>query len=115
MDAGYQLGKEIMEKIPDITAICCVSDTMAIGAIKAARHKGRSVPEEMSIVGFDDTYVARLADPSLTTLHQPLLEMGKASVTLAQAILNKKPIEYLHRGFDVELIIRESTGKPRKK
>jgi DNA-binding LacI/PurR family transcriptional regulator len=82
--------------------------------IKAVRHRGKSVPEDMSIVGFDDTYVARLADPSLTTLHQPLLEMGKASVSLAHAFLNKKPIEYLHRGFDVELIIRESTGKPRK-
>jgi DNA-binding LacI/PurR family transcriptional regulator len=114
MDAGYQVAKEVLENNPDITAICCVSDTMAIGVIKAVRHRGKSVPEDVSIIGFDDTYVARLADPSLTTLHQPLLEMGKASVALAHAYLNKKPIEYLHRGFDVELIIRESTGKPRK-
>ena len=114
MDAGYQVGRELLERIPDLTAICCVSDTMAIGVIKAVRHKGKSVPEDVSIVGFDDTYVARLADPSLTTLHQPLLEMGKASVSVAHNILNKKPIEYLHLGFDVELIIRESTGKPRK-
>jgi LacI family transcriptional regulator len=115
MDAGYQNGRELMERIPDLTAICCVSDTMAIGVIKACRHKGWSVPDDLSIIGFDDTYVARLADPSLTTLHQPLLEMGKASVQMAHFILNKKPLDYLHRGFDVELIIRESTGKPRKK
>jgi DNA-binding LacI/PurR family transcriptional regulator len=115
MDAGYQLGKELMDRFTDMTAICCVSDTMASGVIKAARQKGLMVPEDLSIIGFDDTYVARLADPSLTTLHQPLLEMGKASVILAHSFLNKKPIEYLHRGFDVELIIRESTGKPRKK
>ncbi|HVM32528.1 MAG TPA: LacI family DNA-binding transcriptional regulator [bacterium] len=115
LDAGYQLGKELLEKNPDLTAICCVSDTMAIGVIKAARHKGKAVPQDLSIIGFDDTYVARLADPSLTTLHQPLLEMGKASVNIAHSILNGTPIEYLHRGFDVDLIIRESTGKPRKK
>jgi LacI family transcriptional regulator len=115
MDAGYQLGKELMDHFPDMTAICCVSDTMAIGVIKSARQKGLLVPEDLSIIGFDDTYVARLADPSLTTLHQPLLEMGKASVILAHSFLNKKPIEYLHRGYDVDLIIRESTGKPRKK
>ena len=52
-----------MEAFPDLTAMCCVSDTMAIGVIKAVRHRGKSVPEDMSIVGFDDTYVARLADP----------------------------------------------------
>ncbi len=115
MDAGYQLGKELMDRIPEITAICCVSDTMAIGVIKAARQRGWLVPEDLSIIGFDDTYVARLADPSLTTLHQPLLEMGKASVILAQNFLSKKPLDYLHRGYDVDLIIRESTGKPRKK
>ena len=115
MEAGFQLANELLDKFPDLTAICCVSDTMAIGAIKAVRRKGRSVPEDVSIIGFDDTYVARLADPALTTLHQPLLEMGKSSVTIAYSILNKKPVEYLHRGFDVELIIRESTGKPRKK
>jgi DNA-binding LacI/PurR family transcriptional regulator len=88
---------------------------MAIGVIKAIRHKGKSVPQDVSIVGFDDTYVARLADPSLTTLHQPLLEMGKSSVNIAHSILNGTPIEYMHRGFDVDLIIRESTAKPRKK
>ena len=115
MEAGFQLANGLLDKFPDLTAICCVSDTMAIGAIKAVRRKGRSVPEDVSIIGFDDTYVARLADPALTTLHQPLLEMGKSSVTIAYSILNKKPVEYLHRGFDVELIIRESTGKPRKK
>ncbi|HEY5040290.1 MAG TPA: LacI family DNA-binding transcriptional regulator [bacterium] len=115
MDAGHQLAKELMERVPDLTAICCVSDTMAIGVMKALRQKGKAVPEDISIVGFDDTYVARLADPSLTTLHQPLLEMGKASVQLTQSILNKKPVEYLHRAFDAELIIRESTAKPRKK
>ncbi len=115
MDAGYQLSKDLLDQFPDMTAICCVSDTMAIGVIKAARQKGRSVPADLSIIGFDDTYVARLADPSLTTLHQPLLEMGKSSVIIAHSILNKKNVEYLHRGFDVELIIRESTAKPRKK
>jgi DNA-binding LacI/PurR family transcriptional regulator len=115
MDAGYQLAKELLDRLPDLTAICCVSDTMAIGAIKAVRRKGLSVPGDVSIIGFDDTYVARLADPALTTLHQPLLEMGKAAVTSAYSILSKKPVEYMHMEFDVELIIRESTAIPRKK
>ncbi len=115
MDAGFQLANELLDRNPDLTALCCVADTMAIGAIKAVRRKGLSVPGDVSVIGFDDTYVARLADPALTTLHQPLLEMGKAAVGIAYSILSKKPVEYPHMDFDVELIIRESTGKPRKK
>ncbi len=111
-DAGYQAAKVLLGRMPDVTAICCVSDAMALGTMKAGRQKGRKVPEELSVTGFDDTFIARLSDPSLTTLRQPLFEMGQASVSLAHAVLNHQTIDPLHRGFETELVIRESSVKP---
>jgi DNA-binding LacI/PurR family transcriptional regulator len=107
-EAGYQSANDLFDKHPDVTAVCCVSDPMALGAIKLYRQMGRSVPEDMSVVGYDDTYIARLTDPALTTLHQPLFEMGKGAVLMAHAMLNRLPVDPIHRIFETELIVRES-------
>jgi DNA-binding LacI/PurR family transcriptional regulator len=111
-DAGYTAARVLLNRSPELTAICCVSDAMALGTMKAARQKGRKIPEDLSVTGFDDTFIARLSDPSLTTLRQPLFEMGQASVSLAHAVLNRQTIDPIHRGFETELVIRESTVKP---
>jgi LacI family transcriptional regulator len=107
-EAGYVAANELYDKNPQITAVCCVSDPMALGAIKFYRQKGISVPDDMSVIGYDDTYIARLTDPALTTLHQPLFEMGKQAVTMAHAIVNNLPIQSIHKSFETELVVRES-------
>jgi LacI family transcriptional regulator len=75
-EAGYVAANELFDKNPKITAVCCVSDPMALGAIKFFRQKGKSVPVDISVIGYDDTYIARLTDPALTTLHQPSSRWG---------------------------------------
>lgn len=107
-EAGYVAANELYDKNPKITAVCCVSDPMALGAIKFFRQKGLSVPEDVSVIGYDDTYIARLTDPALTTLHQPLFEMGKQAVIMAHSIVNNLPLATQHKSFETELVVRES-------
>ncbi|RJL24182.1 LacI family DNA-binding transcriptional regulator [Bailinhaonella thermotolerans] len=92
------------------TAICCGSDIMAIGAIRAARQLGLRVPEDVSIVGFDDSPLTPYLDPPLTTIRQPVREMSLAAVnTLLEEISGAKGprTELLYRP---ELVMRNSTA-----
>lgn len=79
-DFSFQSGKTCMKKLLDldkqITAVFAASDDMAIGAISAAYERGMSVPNELSVIGYDNTKVAEMSYPPLTTIAQPLYEMG---------------------------------------
>ena len=100
-------GVEISLDQIDTTALFCASDEAAIGAMKACRKKGLNVPEDISIMGFDDSTTAKLCYPELTTVHQPLFEMGSQSVfKLIQAIETNDVIESDIVPFDI--IERES-------
>ena len=101
--------KGVLETLDEIavTALFCASDEAAIGAMKACRKKGINVPEDMSIMGFDDSATAKLCYPELTTVHQPLFEMGRQSIyKLIQVIENNDVIESEIVPFDI--IERES-------
>ena len=67
---------ELLDRAPDTTAVLAYNDLMAIGALRAIRRRGRSVPGDMSVVGFDDVALAAYVDPPLTTLSQSTAEMG---------------------------------------
>jgi DNA-binding LacI/PurR family transcriptional regulator len=94
----------------DVTAVICGSDVLALGAIRAVRRAGRSVPGDVSVIGFDDSSFMNCTDPPLTTVRQPIEAMGRAAVTL---LLNQvegtatAPEELL---FEPELVVRGSTG-----
>lgn len=92
------------------TAIVCGSDLMALGAIRAARSRGLRVPDDISIVGYDDSPLIAFTDPPLTTVRQPVQSMGEAAVSaLVQEISgNRAPRTELL--FHPELIVRGSTG-----
>ena len=84
---------------------------MAIGAIQALREKNFNIPEDISIVGFDDIETAKLIDPSLTTIRQPAYEMGaKASEILISSLKNKDKESVGTIIFKPSLIIRNSTS-----
>jgi LacI family transcriptional regulator len=85
---------------------------MAIGAMRAARMRGVRVPDELSIVGFDDTFEASIVTPALTTVRQPLAEMGRMAVTLLIRLLQNERIEALHVELATKLTVRESTAPP---
>lgn len=85
VNAGYMAAKDLMNS-QDFTAIFCATDTIALGASRAAAELGRKVPDDISIVGFDGLGHQLLTSPHITTVQQPIFEIGKM---LAQALLNR--------------------------
>jgi DNA-binding LacI/PurR family transcriptional regulator len=95
------------------TAIICNNDRMAFGAMRAIQARGLVVGRDVSVVGFDDIPLARYSHPPLTTLSQPIHEIGRALFHLLQAIIHRKSVEGLGaRLFEPELHVRQSTGAP---
>jgi DNA-binding LacI/PurR family transcriptional regulator len=90
------------------TAIFAASDTQALGALDAARAHGIRVPEELSVVGFDDIEVAGYV--GLTTVRQPLLESGRRGAQLLLEALGGLPVEPLRELLPLELLVRSTTG-----
>lgn len=96
------------------TALFCCNDLIAIGALQAAKELGIPVPEEVSIVGFDNTILATVTDPLLTTIAQPTELMGKLAVDLTLGSVDKTKLEKTEKSvLPPELIIRHSTAPPR--
>ncbi len=115
-EIGYKPMKALLEKTRDFTAIFCFNDIAAIGAIRALKDAGFSVPGDVSVVGFDDIQSAAYSTPSLTTVRQPLAEMGKcgAQVLLERIADRTKPYP-AEIVMKPELVIRESTGPAKTK
>jgi LacI family transcriptional regulator len=92
------------------TAIFAFNDGMAVGALRAAAARGVRVPDDLSVVGFDDTLEAKLATPALTTVRQPLAELGRTAVSLLLRQIHNRPIEPLRVELQTRLVIRDSTA-----
>ena len=113
---GYEPMSELLARTRDFTAIFCFNDISAIGVIRAIHDAGLCVPGDISVVGFDDIISAAYQKPSITTVRQPLREMGSEG---AQVLLNlianpqqEPPAEIV---MQPELIVRESTGQAARK
>ena len=110
-EIGYKPMQALLEKTRDFTAIFCFNDIAAIGAIRALKDAGLSVSGDVSVVGFDDIQSAAYSTPSLTTVRQPLLEMGKrAAQILLDRIANRENLYPSEIVMAPELVVRESTG-----
>ena len=109
---GRDAAAALLELDDPPTAIFAFNDPLAIGALQAAQARGLRVPADLSIVGFDDTAEAELVTPALTTVRQPLAEMGRMAVSLLTRLLENGPFEALHVELATQLIVRESTGAP---
>ncbi len=79
---GYKYATELIKENESLTAIFCESDEIALGAITALINAGKSIPEDISIIGYDDSYAASLAMPSITTIHQPIDKIAKTAVEM---------------------------------
>jgi DNA-binding LacI/PurR family transcriptional regulator len=91
VEIGFTLGKRLLEEKKHPTAVVASSDLVAVGALKAFLSSGVRVPEDISIVGFDDILLASYVHPSLTTVRQPKYEMGRTGVEfLLQFLQGKK-------------------------
>ncbi len=108
---AYDPTRALLERTRDVTALFCFNDTAAMGAVRAIRDAGLDVPGDISVVGFDDTTSAAFSTPSLTTVHQPLFEMGqKGAQLLLERIDNKEMPNPGEISMAPTLSIRESTG-----
>jgi DNA-binding LacI/PurR family transcriptional regulator len=107
-EGGRAAMRELLRRRPDLDAVFAASDVMASGAVQELRAAGRRIPRDVALIGFDDSVVARHVDPPLTSVRQPLEEMGRA---MAGLLLE----EIAHRGtgrrgvvLPTELVVRES-------
>jgi len=112
MSSGRTAGAALLEGDETLTAIFCANDLIALGVIEAARELGRDVPGEVSVVGFDDSFVASLVSPALTTVRQPLAWLGKEAANLTIDLIEDPAGPHAGRQLPVELVVRGSTSRP---
>ncbi|MFD8500842.1 LacI family DNA-binding transcriptional regulator [Amycolatopsis sp. NPDC059657] len=94
-----------------VTAVLCASDLLALGAVRAARRQGLSVPSDVSVVGYDDSALMNCTDPPLTTTRQPIEAMGRAAVELLVKQTNGGSVAAEELLFAPELVVRGSTAR----
>ncbi len=106
---GYVAAIELLQLPDPPTAIFASNDVMAFGAMEAAREFGKKIPDDISIIGFDDIPQAAQVHPPLTTIRQPLEEMGRRAVRMLLEIIEnpERPVEKIE--LPTELVVREST------
>lgn len=104
--SGYSAMRRLLARTPYPTAVFAANDMMAVGALRAIDEAQLSVPHDMALVGFDDLPVAAFTTPPLTTVRQPVYEMGVAAATLLADRLEHPSQEPVHRDFPTTLIIR---------
>lgn len=114
-EVTYPIVERLLRRHDDFTAIVCFNDIAAIGAIRAIHDSGRRVPEDISVVGFDDIRMAAFSTPSITTIRQPLARMGQSAARILLDRLRSKTGSRGEVAVEPELIIRESTLPPRQK
>jgi alanine racemase len=112
VEGGQAAADRLLDR--DITAIVCGSDLMALGAIRAIRARGLSVPDDISVLGYDDSALIPFTDPPLSTLRQPVLAMSKAAVRALTDAVSGQPAPHSEYVFRPELVVRGSTGVVRR-
>jgi LacI family repressor for deo operon, udp, cdd, tsx, nupC, and nupG len=112
IESGIAGAARLLAQRPGPTAIFCFNDEMAIGVLDYAHRVGRRVPETLSVVGFDDIRFARYVRPALTTISQPMLDIGRETVRLLLGILQGTITTPVSITLPHQLQIRSSTGAP---
>jgi DNA-binding LacI/PurR family transcriptional regulator len=106
-ECGVEAARELLASNNGPTAILCTSDVLAVGALQAAKERNIAVPQQLSVVGFNDLPSAALTEPPLTTVRQPLVAKGREA---AELLLAGTAAEDKNIHLAAELVIRESTG-----
>ncbi len=110
-EGGYEAMTKLLALADPPTAVFCYNDMSALGALKAIREAGLRVPRDISLVGFDDLFVAEYSDPPLTTIRQPRRQMGRLAAEILLKLIEGQQAEEIIR-VPGELILRQSTAPP---
>jgi DNA-binding LacI/PurR family transcriptional regulator len=112
--SGYRVGQQLAAD-PDVTAVFVANDQMALGVLRALHERGREIPRELSIVGFDDIPEAQYFTPPLTTVRQDFGEMGRSSLRLLLELMQETGQPPQRVTIAPELVVRRSTGPPSRR
>jgi LacI family transcriptional regulator len=112
IQGGYEAGKRLLDLPERPSAIFAANDNMAFGVVRAARERGLAIPRDLSLVGFDDTELAQAITPPLTSVRQPLAELGRTAVSMLKRLVDGQRIEALRAELATRLVVRDSTAPP---
>jgi LacI family transcriptional regulator, repressor for deo operon, udp, cdd, tsx, nupC, and nupG len=108
LEGGHAAAIRLIER--GVTGIICASDPLALGAIRAARRAGLSVPSDLSVIGYDDSVLMSCTDPPLTTIRQPIDAIGRAAVEMLAGQIEGLPVSTDELFFEPELVARGTTA-----
>ncbi|GID27592.1 LacI family DNA-binding transcriptional regulator [Paractinoplanes brasiliensis] len=106
-ESGYELTRRLLAENPDFDAIFAGCDLLATGAMQALSDAGRRIPQDVAIVGFDDSVIAACANPPMSSVHQPVEQMAAAAT---RALVNRQIAQHWRCVFPAQLQIRQSTA-----
>ncbi|MFF2601109.1 LacI family DNA-binding transcriptional regulator [Streptomyces californicus] len=107
LEGGQAAASRLLDQ--GVTGIVCASDPLALGAVRAVRRRGLRVPDDVSVVGYDDSAFMTCTEPPLTTVRQPIEAMGRAAVELLAAQIQGSAVPHAELLFEPELVVRAST------
>ncbi|MFI6320056.1 LacI family DNA-binding transcriptional regulator [Nonomuraea sp. NPDC050556] len=111
LEGGHAAATRLVKR--GVTGIVCASDLLALGAVRAARRAGLAVPQDVSVIGYDDSALMNCTEPPLTTVRQPIDAMGRAAVELLVAQIDRAVVPADELLFEPELVVRASTARAR--
>ncbi|MDW4918300.1 LacI family DNA-binding transcriptional regulator [Streptomyces californicus] len=109
LEGGQAAASRLLDQ--GVTGIVCASDPLALGAVRAVRRRGLRVPDDVSVVGYDDSAFMTCTEPPLTTVRQPIEAMGRAAVDLLAAQIQGSAVPHAELLFEPELVVRASTSQ----
>jgi LacI family transcriptional regulator len=110
-EAGVRGMRELLSRGRDFSAVFAATDELAIGAVRTLKDEGFRIPEDISVAGFDDMETSSYMVPRLTTIRQPLQEMGKQTVLILHNLIKNAAGATVKCVLPYKLVIRESTGE----
>ena len=107
-DSGLRAMRRLLTEDPQLDAVFVASDMMAHGALQALKQSGRRVPEDVAVIGFDDFEISRYSDPPLTTVRQPIVDMGRTMARQMLGLVNDEQDVPRAVVLPTELVVRAS-------
>jgi LacI family xylobiose transport system transcriptional regulator len=112
VEGGLADGRALLHLADPPTAIFCANDLQALGVYEAARQEGVRIPEDLSVVGFDDLSFTQWSGPPMTTVRQPLVQMGATAANLVLQLASGRPLDHNRVELATTLVVRNSTAPP---